>query len=81
MINSSKPVVEDTEENRQICRKYCVICRNYTHHSLEKYQPAELFCACGQSSATSMKEIGSFCPACEIFTKAHLRGGYFCVRR
>jgi hypothetical protein len=28
-----------------------------------------------------MKEIGCFCPACELFTKYHLRGGYFCVRR
>jgi hypothetical protein len=28
-----------------------------------------------------MKEIGCFCPACELFTKHHLRGGYYCVRR
>jgi len=81
MINSDKPVVEDTEENRQICRKYCPKCQNYKHHSLEKYQPTELFCGCGTSSATSMKVIGCFCPACELFTKHHLRGGYFCVRR
>ena len=75
MINSGKTVVEDTEENRQICRKYCKICQNYKRHSLEKYQPAELFCSCGKSSATSMKEIGCFCPACELFTKHHLSGG------
>jgi hypothetical protein len=81
MFSSSKPVVEDTEENRQLCRKYCVNCQNYKRHSLEKYQPTELFCARGQSSCASMKEIGCFCPACELFTKYHLRGGYFCVRR
>jgi hypothetical protein len=80
MFTSDKPVVENTEENRQICRKYCTICQNYKHHSLERYQPTELFCGCGTSSATSMKEIGCFCPACELFSKHHLRGGYFCVR-
>jgi len=81
MFESKQPVVEDTEENRQLCRKYCVNCQNYKKHSLEQHQPTELFCARGQSSATSMKVIGCFCPACELFTKHHLRGGYFCVRR
>ncbi len=48
MFDSAKPpVVENTEENRQICRKYCMICQNYRKHSLEKYQPTELFCSCG----------------------------------
>ena len=81
MFESNKPVVEDTEENRAICRQYCKNCQNYKKHSLEKYQPAELFCGCGQSTAASMKVIGCFCPACPLFTKYHLRGGYFCVRR
>ncbi len=81
MFESKQPAVEDTEENRQLCRKYCINCQNYKKHSLEKHQPTELFCARGQSSATSMKVIGCFCPACELFTKHHLRGGYFCVRR
>jgi hypothetical protein len=77
---SNKPVIKNTEENKKICRKYCTICQNYKHHSLEKFQPTELFCGCGTSSATNMREIGCFCPACELFTKHHLRGGYFCVR-
>jgi hypothetical protein len=82
MFDSGKPpVVEITEENRQICRKYCTICQNYKKHSLETYQPSELFCGCGTSSAESMTESGCFCPACELFTKYHLRGGYYCVRR
>jgi len=81
MLDSHHPVVADTEENRQICRKYCRNCQNYKYHHLEKNQPAELFCACGKSSAPSMREIGCFCPACELFTHHHLRGGYFCVRR
>ena len=42
MFESGKPpVVENTEENRQICRKYCTICQNYKRHSLEKHQPTE----------------------------------------
>jgi hypothetical protein len=44
MFDSTRPVVENNEENRQICRKYCTICQNYKRHSLEKYQPTELFC-------------------------------------
>ena len=77
---TNKIAVEDTEENRQICRKYCRICPNYKKHSLEKYQPNELFCACGTSSLEGMREIGCFCPGCELFTKYHQRGGYFCVK-
>ena len=41
MINPSKSIPEDTEENQEICRKYCTICPNYKTHSLEKYQPTE----------------------------------------
>ena len=79
MFNSGKITVEDTEENRQICRKYCRICPNYKHHSFGQYQPNELFCACGNSSAPDKREIGCFCPGCELFTKYHQRVGYFCV--
>jgi hypothetical protein len=43
MFVSDKPVVEDSEEIRAICRKYCRIC--------------------------------------EIYSRHHLRGGYYCVRR
>ena len=82
MFESAKPpAVEITEENKQICRKYCTICQNYKRHSLQRNEPKELFCAHGTSSCQNMKEIGCFCPACELFTKHHLRGGYFCVRR
>jgi len=81
MLDSTTTIVEDTEENRMICRKYCTICQNYKKHCLQEFQPTELFCARGKSSAPGMKEIGCFCPACEIFTKYHLGGGYFCVRR
>lgn len=81
MFDSSKPTIEDTEENRQICRNYCTRCQNYKHHALDKHQPTELFCTRGSSSAQSMKMMGCFCQACELYTKHHLRGGFFCVRR
>jgi hypothetical protein len=81
MLSPRKETPDDNEENRQICRKYCPNCQNYRRHSLENYQPTELFCARGGSSAPSMKEIGCFCPACELFSKHHLRGGYYCVKR
>jgi hypothetical protein len=79
--SGNAPVVEDNEENRAICRKYCRICQNYKKHNLEQCQPTELFCSRGYSSATGMKMIGCFCSACELYTKHHLRGGFYCVHR
>lgn len=81
MIIPHKDTVEDTEENREICRKTCRNCPSYKHHSLEKYQPTELFCSCGKSTAPTIKEIGCFCPACELFNKHHLSFGYFCAKQ
>ncbi|NMB77956.1 MAG: DUF2769 domain-containing protein [Methanomicrobiales archaeon] len=78
---TNKPVVEDTEENRAICRKYCRNCQNYKKHQLDKFQPTELFCARGQSSCTGMKMIGCFCTGCELYAKYHQRGGFYCVHR
>ncbi|NMB77981.1 MAG: DUF2769 domain-containing protein [Methanomicrobiales archaeon] len=80
MLPPKKTVIEDTEENRQICRKYCTICPNYKTHHLEKFSPTELFCAQGPSSCTDKKEIRCFCFGCEVFLKNHLRLGYFCTR-
>ena len=78
---SNKPLVEDTEENRAICAKLCKNCQNYRKHQLDKYQPDVLFCARGQSSCANMKMIGCYCTACELYTKYHQRGGFYCVRR
>ena len=80
MINPPKNIPEDTEENREICRRFCTICPNYRTHHYEQFQPTELFCALGISSCTEKKEIRCFCAACDIFTKYHLRAGYFCTR-
>jgi hypothetical protein len=74
-------MVEDTEENRQICRKYCGVCPSFRHNSLEKFQPDALFCARGTSPAPSRKEINCYCPACELYTKHSLVIGHFCFKR
>jgi hypothetical protein len=74
-------MVEDTEENRQICRKYCWVCPSFRHNSLEKFQPDTLFCSRGTSPAPSQKEINCYCPACELYTKHSLVIGHFCVKR
>ena len=80
MIPPGKTIIEDTEENREICRKYCTICPNYKTHQLGKYEPDVLFCARGSSSCPDKKEIRCFCVGCEVFLKNHLRVGYFCTR-
>jgi ribosomal protein L44E len=80
MIKPGTVIVEDTEENRQVCRKYCRACPSYRQNSLEKYQPDELFCAGGRSQAPSKKEAGCFCPACELFAKHSLSIGHFCTK-
>jgi hypothetical protein len=73
--------VEDTEENRQICRKYCGACPTYKHNSLDKFEPDSLFCARKESPAPSQKELNCYCPACELYTKHSLVIGHFCFRR
>ena len=73
--------VEDTEENRQICRKYCGVCPTFRHNSLEQSEPGILFCARGESSAPSQKELNCYCPACELYTKHGLVIGHFCFKR
>jgi len=43
----SAVTIEDTDENRAICMKYCGICPNYTKNCLDRHQPESLFCAKG----------------------------------
>jgi hypothetical protein len=44
MVKPGKYHAQDTEENRQICRKYSTLYQNNRHHSPERYKPGELFC-------------------------------------
>ena len=76
----STVTVEDTDENRQICMKYCGICPNYRKNCLDKSQPDSLFCARGRSNAAQIREQRCFCLACEIFAKNSLALGHFCER-
>lgn len=79
-MKSDVRTVEDTEENRQICRKYCGVCPSYKHNALEKFQPDSLFCSRGLSSAPSQKELNCYCPACELYAKHSLIIGHFCFK-
>jgi len=80
LMKSGEIKVEDTEENRQICMKYCGSCPTYKHNSLGNSEPGALFCARGKSCAPSVKEVNCYCPACEIFDKNSLAIGRFCDR-
>jgi hypothetical protein len=80
LMKTGAGTVEDTEENRQICRKSCGVCPTYRHNSLEKTEPDILFCARGISSAPSRKELNCFCPACELYAKHSLVIGHFCLK-
>jgi hypothetical protein len=80
MIKTGTDKVEDTDENRQICRKTCRVCPTYKHNSFERFEPDVLFCARGMSQAPSKKGGECFCPACELFTKHSLVIGHFCVK-
>jgi hypothetical protein len=73
--------VDDTEENMEICKKYCGSCPTFKGNRLSAYPPNALFCARGKSSVSSqVKKINCYCPACEIFTKCGLTIGYFCAK-
>lgn len=80
-MKSSLVGVEDTEANRQVCRKYCGSCPTFRRNALEQMQPGILFCARGTSPVPSKKEMNCYCPACELFTSHSLIIGHFCARR
>jgi len=82
MVCTSMATVDDTTENRKICRTYCASCPTYRGNKLAESSPDLLFCARGISSdASRIKTSGCYCPACELFTKHHLVIGYFCARQ
>ncbi|MEI8332029.1 MAG: hypothetical protein WCF90_10355 [Methanomicrobiales archaeon] len=39
--SGNKPVVEDSEELRAICKKYCSNYQNYRKYSLKKFEPTK----------------------------------------
>lgn len=80
-MKSSMVAIEDTEANRQICRKFCGSCPTYKRNTFEKMEPDILFCARGTSPAPSKKVGSCFCPACELFSQHSLIIGHFCAQR
>jgi hypothetical protein len=65
--------VEDTSENAEICKKYCVPCLSYPGVEGEV-----LFCARGKSSNSPTKN-GCNCGYCEVKRNAGCSGTYFCI--
>ena len=82
MVKTGMQPVEDSEENAEICRRYCGACPTYKRNLLSRHPPGALFCARGIAATPSkVKSMGCFCPACELFTEHGLVIGYFCAKQ
>ena len=66
------PKVPDTQENAEICAKYCGSCP--THSGIEGEL---LFCARGKSQKPK-PESGCNCEHCDIWNGAGLKDHYYC---
>jgi hypothetical protein len=64
--------VDNTQENLEICVKFCGPCP-----SKPQVFGEALFCARGKSSK-EVEEKGCNCPGCGVFAKYDLSDGYFC---
>ncbi|MFA7695820.1 MAG: DUF2769 domain-containing protein [Methanoregula sp.] len=80
-MKNSTVAIEDTDENRQTCMKYCGSCPSYRKNNLGKYQPDSLFCGRGMSNNPEKREDRCFCLACELFASHHMALGHFCTQR
>jgi Protein of unknown function (DUF2769) len=64
--------VEDTQENIEICVKYCGVCP-----SKPQVFGEVLYCSRGKS-VKEVVEKGCNCPGCGVYAKYGLAGSYFC---
>lgn len=67
------PKIEDTQENVNICMKFCGSCPTYPGVEGEA-----LFCARGKSSATKAQQ-GCNCSMCDVQIKYGCTGMYYCI--
>jgi hypothetical protein len=72
-----KVIIENTEENRAICRRYCRNCQNYRIHHDDRFPPDGLFCTRGISTCPDRKEIRCYCISCGIVLKNPVQIGDF----
>lgn len=73
-------VVEDTQENMEICKRFCGTCPTYQANRMKESPPHALFCARGKSAiADKAENKGCNCFQCEVFKKYNLKGGFFCL--
>jgi hypothetical protein len=67
------PKVEDTQENVNICMKFCGSCPTYPGVKGEV-----LFCARGKSNIPKVKQ-GCNCGLCDVQNKYGCTGSYYCT--
>jgi len=73
-------VVEDNEENLEICKIFCGPCSIFRENKLMEVPPHALLCARGISEKyTGAFEKGYNCFDCDIFKKYNLLGMFFCI--
>jgi len=67
------PLVDDNQENFNICMKFCGSCPTFPGVEGEA-----LFCARGKSTAPKAKD-GCICGSCDVKKKYFCQGTYFCI--
>jgi hypothetical protein len=81
MRESTMSKVPDTQENLEICKRFCGPCPTFKPNELNKISPNALFCARGQSEkpVEEIEDKGCSCFGCEVFQKYKISGGWFCM--
>ena len=73
-------VVDDNQENLEICRRFCGTCPTFQVNNMKASPPHALFCARGKSAVAGTAENrGCNCFRCDVFKKYNLKGGFFCL--
>jgi len=73
--------VPDTQENMEICKKFCGPCPTFKPNDLNTVKPHALFCARGASEkpAAEIEDRDCNCFACPVFHNYELKGGWYCM--
>jgi hypothetical protein len=66
--------VENSEENKEICKMYCGTCPSYNKEVNGKY----LFCSKGNATG-NVERKGCKCGMCPVGIRHKLDGAYYCI--
>ncbi len=74
-------IVPNTEENMNICKRFCGPCPTFKPNKLNELEPHALFCARGKTTKPldQVEDKGCNCFKCDLFSKFDLEGGWFCM--